>query len=648
MLRSDLVAHTVVASLFFLCFLLPASDAGALTRVAHVGASINCVAASGNFAYVGEGAGLRVLDVSNPTTPNPRGKVSLNGYCSDIARIGDYAYCTLLDQGLQVVDVSNPGLPQIVYTYSVSKDSDAGVWWSCIYVTGNLAYIGSGNGGAQSGIHIFDVSNPATPRLTGHFRDTPSYPSGMAARGKYLYVAYRELPSIQILDVSNPAAIFLAGTYQPGAADLRVEDILIEGSLAYLSASFQMGVAVLDLTDPLHPVRRGTIDTPNVATRAVKAGDYLYVSDLWDKPGIICIDATNPDNLRRTSALNLNSCVGVGHFTVSNNRLYVPANTELRIFDVTNQGNPALLGSYSSPDPLGRGWGLELADGFAYVCDFRAGIKIFDISDPGTPLYNGQYRTTAEAADVEVIGNTAYVCNFWGQSMDVLNISSKSSPTRIRTINFTAFGWIRSASASGSYLYVAGSEAGIYVLDISTPTSPILIRRVQTGDIATEVAISEGRLLVADGTGGLKIYSLSNPSNPSLLASRSIAGNVTSVDVQGDRAVVGIIGPPQWVIQTYDISIPSAPQLTGSAASPYTESVAILGNKAYSQSHKSGVWEYDITMPANPVVVDKFDTEGAANRGIGTWNGYLFSSDGFGGLNIFATDTSKVPGWQDY
>ena len=86
------------------------------------------VALSGNLAYVVEyypswrytGTGpkpsfsrLRVIDVSEPASPDEVGVIrdTWPGLAWDIALSGPYAYVATLGAGLQIVDVSDPGDP---------------------------------------------------------------------------------------------------------------------------------------------------------------------------------------------------------------------------------------------------------------------------------------------------------------------------------------------------------------------------------------------------------------------------------------------------------------------------------------------------------------------------------------------------------
>jgi hypothetical protein len=67
------------------------------------------VAVSGIFAYVADGgAGLQVIDVSNPTNCVRLGGYDTTGDVHGVAVSGIYAYVANEGSGLQVIDVSDP------------------------------------------------------------------------------------------------------------------------------------------------------------------------------------------------------------------------------------------------------------------------------------------------------------------------------------------------------------------------------------------------------------------------------------------------------------------------------------------------------------------------------------------------------------
>lgn len=604
-----------------------------LQRVTHVGQSIDAVIADGDYAYIGEGAGLRILDVSNPANPQPKGRVGLLAFCKSVAKHADYIYCAILDRGLQVVDVSNPNLPEVVFTYEVSRNIDGGVWWSDVEVEGNRLYIASGNGGAQSGIHCFNIADPASPSLIGHFSEVRSFSEGITVKDNLVYAGTNFPNGLQIIDFTDPGNPLEVGYFLPNS-NFMIEDLVIDGDLAYTAASFQDGMVVLDISTPDSVQVVGSYNTPNLAWNIRKFGNYVYVSDMWDNPGVLVINVTNPSNPVLVTTLQVPGTALKGIW-IDQTKLYVASLTHLSIFSLSNPSSPILIGSYSQRDQLGHPWGVRAKDGYLYVSDFRMGLKIFDIADPSNPVYLGKYRVSTEAEGVEIVGNAAYVCNVFGHGIETIDVSDKSNPIRTNILSLPQAGRVQNAVASGDYLYVAENDHGIYVVNISNPLTPTYETRFDTNGVAQDVAVVGNALFVADGDAGVKVLDLSNAPNLSLLTSITNIGNVVALDVDGSRAIVGIRGPSVWEVRSYDISNVGSPDFKDSLHSWSPFGVKISGKYALVQNHKAGIWAYDITDLSNLVKVSEFDTEASCDRGIDIDGDYIYSCDWLGGLNIF-------------
>jgi hypothetical protein len=85
---------------------------GELEYTGRIGGWITGMAVQGSYAYIGEGSGLTILDISNPASPTTVGRTSpMPGILEDVAVSGDYAYVADGDGGLRVVDVSDPANP---------------------------------------------------------------------------------------------------------------------------------------------------------------------------------------------------------------------------------------------------------------------------------------------------------------------------------------------------------------------------------------------------------------------------------------------------------------------------------------------------------------------------------------------------------
>ncbi|MGB3220186.1 MAG: hypothetical protein WBD79_22550, partial [Anaerolineae bacterium] len=223
-------------------------------------------------------SGLQIIDISNPANPTLRGAYNTPGYAYGVSVVGGLAYVADAWGGLQIIDVSNPANPTRRGAYDTSGDARG------VSVVGSLAYVADAWGGLQ----IIDVSNPANPTLRGAY-DTPGWASGVSVVGSLAYVA-AENSGLKIIDVSNPANPTLRGAYDTLGNALGVS---VVGSLAYVAAWIN-GLQIIDISNPAIPTQRGAYDTPGGAIGVSVVGSLAYVAD--GGYGLRIIDVSNPTN----------------------------------------------------------------------------------------------------------------------------------------------------------------------------------------------------------------------------------------------------------------------------------------------------------------------------------------------------------------
>jgi len=150
------------------------------------------------------------------------------GWVSQVAVAGHHAYVGG-DSGLHLFDISDSANPRLVGSYGTG-DLARGV-----AVVGNLAYVGCFSDG---GFQVIDIADPANPRKVGGCA-TDQGTSKVVVSGNYAYVSGTNV--LQIIDISDPANPRLAAQCQSarGAAD-------VSGNLAYLSQ-------VVDVSNPGDP-----------------------------------------------------------------------------------------------------------------------------------------------------------------------------------------------------------------------------------------------------------------------------------------------------------------------------------------------------------------------------------------------------------
>ncbi|MFA5772992.1 MAG: hypothetical protein WC974_09705, partial [Thermoplasmata archaeon] len=154
--------------------------------------------------------GLRIVDVSNPSSLIQLGKINITPQCRGIFQEGNYAYIaasnpdssTVIDtSGLYIVDVSNPANPFVagkwVRTQLLKRHTRA------VSVKNNYAYLAhSGN------LVILDVSNPSSPVLVKEIALGNSQTMDVAVSGNFVFALTQQ--SLFAFDISNPTNPTLA------------------------------------------------------------------------------------------------------------------------------------------------------------------------------------------------------------------------------------------------------------------------------------------------------------------------------------------------------------------------------------------------------------------------------------------------------
>ncbi|MFM5942029.1 MAG: LVIVD repeat-containing protein, partial [Dolichospermum sp.] len=111
-------------------------------------------------------SGLRVIDVSNPSSPNLKSTYNSPGDAQDVKIVGNYAYVADGFSGLQIVNISNPNSPILQGTAGVSVGVIGSV--SSVDIVGNYAYIVN-KIGFTGRLQIINISNPALPTKSGDY-----------------------------------------------------------------------------------------------------------------------------------------------------------------------------------------------------------------------------------------------------------------------------------------------------------------------------------------------------------------------------------------------------------------------------------------------------------------------------------------------
>ncbi len=241
-----------------------------------------------NYAYTvnGGGNGLGgIIDLTDPANPNVVGSFP-SGHNIFISDNG-YLYLETGGGQLRIFDLNpDPLNPNSIWNGGPSDGHDAAV-------IGNRLFDFAG----FRGTNIYDIANPASPRLLGSISDplVGFHHSGWPSEdGNYLFICNELAPSNQpdltawdISDLKNPK---LVGDFNDESTN--IHNLYIIGDFAYTSY-YNAGFRVFDISDPTDPKSVGEFDTsPNTDLGGLFQGAFgaypfapsgnIYVTDVTD------------------------------------------------------------------------------------------------------------------------------------------------------------------------------------------------------------------------------------------------------------------------------------------------------------------------------------------------------------------------------
>jgi hypothetical protein len=259
-------------------------------------------------------AGLRILDVSDPTQPREVGGVdSALSTCQSAVARDSFAYMGWADPPpkLRSIDVSDPSRPTVVggcdpferpqdmvlrdtllyiaqrvrfQVVSVARPLEPRLVGSCVVgdatsaglcLVDTLAYV------TNVPTQVISVADPSSPRVVGAFNRT-AWNVAVTDTFAYLAAGTRGLFIFSVADPTAPRKLDSLLLGQP------IYDLELTGSIAY--AGCENAVLVLSLADPVHPTVTGQQTLPQYAWRLHRAGEYLFAA--CADAGVVVLEST--------------------------------------------------------------------------------------------------------------------------------------------------------------------------------------------------------------------------------------------------------------------------------------------------------------------------------------------------------------------
>ncbi len=560
------------------------------------------IAVRAGLAYLApEDVGLRVVDVSDPTAPFEIGSCPLpGGYGGDIVLGVAHAFVAHRYYGVRVFDISDPGAPAVVSFLPLSHQvRDLELVGDTLYAAGDNA-----------GLRIIDVSDPTHPILTQTF-DVPGSVRGVRVRDDYAFLSAGGT-GMHVVDLGGEEPVLVGGCsldfdFPYGTYNYRMD---LAGDYAF-AALADHGIGVVNIADPTRPVEVTYLDLPGWARRITIRDGFAHLGCLFG--GFTVVDIFDPKLPVQTGhyglvgwARDLRVEDGLvylaggyappeekGRKADGGTRVYSAAG--LFILDPVDPAWPEILSfGQTYIDPIQ----LAVGGGYAYLADYLAGVRIFDVSDPNAPEFVYDiYEMGAIFWEVEVAGDYLYAISDW-HGLQIFDVTDPALPVEVGSCD-ELIGY--HLDVQGAYVYGSAFYDGFCVFDVSDPAAPAVVSTLPLSGYSNGVFAAGDRVYMANSLHGLVVFDVSDPLAPVELGSFPTPDYAQAVFVVGDLAYVAAL---EAGVRIIDVSDPQNMQEVAFNGLPRSAcSVAVAGDLVYVTSSRCGLYvlEQQVAAGLDPV-----------------------------------------------
>jgi len=296
-----------------------------------------------------------------------------------------------------------------------------------------------------------------------------------------------------------------------------VRDLCVQDGIAYL-ANRTDGLALVDVSDPEHPVLLSTFQTSSSAIDVTVHEGLAYVGTLGD-----------------------------GMFMV----------------DVTDVHAPVLAGHYDEPFEV---YATVVQGDFAYLACHENGVRVLDVSDPSAPI-EIEHIPTEKFIIGLALEHDRLVAPFWGENIRLFDVSNPGSLVLLDTLEETGAYFDVSIEDQLVAVLNAGGIGDMYDLSGNTiePYATVYPRLV---GLLYDIEIRSGFVYIADTRGGVTVFDAREPDESVEIFSYLYDQEVYGLAISGDTLYVGGDDPSLSILDVSDLQSPVTQAITGFDRAP--------------------------------------------------------------------------------
>ncbi len=477
-----------------------------------------------------------------------------------------------------------------------------------IAIQGDRAAVALG----KRGVALIDLTNftPIEP-LAGY--NTDFYAQSVAWHGDHLCVADGSGGLIQY--AISVSSLQPDRQYTPTEP---VTKVTITGDRAWLLCQ-ETGVKMVELST-WTPKLTGQVGLTELPRAMAVNGDTVYVTNYLDD---FMTGQYNGSTLTVTGQCRLQGGTGRA-MALSGDFACVATAAGIELVNITNPDEPVSVRIIPGTD--GAVDLLAVDTNRLAVARQKLGVCLVDLANPELPAVSNPWTFHASPAGLTPVNGLERVLTAEGdEGLQVVDLSEVLRPGQISMLN--TLGQASEFAVVDDKVHIANGLDGLRVASIADPAHPVLKGHFDSGTQIDQVAANAATLLAADER---TLYRLTNDNdNPDLISSWHSPARILDLALYNGYVYLASAG---MGIQTVLIESLSPVSQVDTADTAY--SLAIAGNTLYAAQATGGLAIFSLNNPAAPALIGQYDLPGRAVS-LAVINQRLCLANSQGGVTIF-------------
>ncbi len=295
---------------------------------------------------------------------------------------------------------------------------------------------------------------------------------------------------------------------------------------------------------------------------------------------------------------------------------------------------------------------------YAYV-GVSCGLLILDVSDPANPVEMGRAYDVnfSIIEDLFVQNGYAYLVDAYNglAIVDVRDVRAPRVVGKVRCGYHMHGVWVKDSLA-----YVVGSggmqdSSDLFVINVNDPASPFVVAGYDTSwGKKIQVVDTLAYVVGAGWTSELAVYNIRDPFDVRKVGRCTGLGGTMDLIIRDTLAYVAALDSGLCIVNVKNPQVPLKIKcFRPSGQYVFPRSVTVSGNLAYlcedyfeydryPPSSLSHMWVIDITDPANPVELGRYETPGSGGD-VFAKDSLVYFADGGKGLRVMDVRNPSQP-----